>query len=164
MHGTVLCGSDGCRVVVLNIAKHQAWNVFDSEKICPIIGLDRNHIIIVDAVERHCRLCFYCWLQCAPYTHKQVCDAEENGLQAFRAQVCAANPPRTAGASPLSLPSGPPGLDQAGLDQARPPHRSRPENHGIGSVHPFEGESKAAAELAKHIAHESGDRILNFLD
>ena len=27
-HDTVLCGRDGCRVVVLNIAKHQAWNLF----------------------------------------------------------------------------------------------------------------------------------------
>jgi len=29
---------------------------------------------------------------------------------------------------------------------------------------PLEGEKKAAAELAEHIAREAGDRILNFLD
>jgi len=32
------------------------------------------------------------------------------------------------------------------------------------AVDMFEGEPKAAAELAEHIAHEAGDRILNFLD
>jgi len=59
----------------------QIPHLFDSDKICSRIGLDRKHIIIVDAVERHCRLCFYRWLPCAPCTDKQVCDAEENGLQ-----------------------------------------------------------------------------------